>query len=301
MDNLFECIKCNYTTNKKSSMLNHLNRKNNCSKKIESFMYTDNEVYELSLIRKKEREQLYLQCDLCYKKYCNKYFLEKHKDICKCKNLENQNLNNNNNTFIENQNIENQNIQNQNIQCQNVQNTNKTFIENQNIYIILPNNTEAPIPFEKDWNLEHLNNYIKYALFMTKNKYSELLKKILENEKNLNVILDENHSVGYVYSEDNKYKNMEKKEIAFKSMEKLYNQLIKMKSELELDSFFQVHPMKREFFVAERKYEDYLENKQTQISVDECLNNIYSSKKKESYDLYNKIKDQLDLDTIDGF
>ena len=84
MDN-FECIRCGYTTNKKSSIIGHMNRKKICDRLLESLKYSDEEIYNLSLIRKKDRENSENKCKYCNKIYCNKYFLEKHiKDYCTC-------------------------------------------------------------------------------------------------------------------------------------------------------------------------------------------------------------------------
>ena len=50
MNNIYECMRCGYNTDKRSSMLTHINRKNKCPKKLDSFNYTDKEIYDLSLL-----------------------------------------------------------------------------------------------------------------------------------------------------------------------------------------------------------------------------------------------------------
>ena len=54
----------------------------------ELFNYTEEEIYKLSLVRKKDREKKStLKCNFCKKIYSTKYTLEKHQNKCKTKNL----------------------------------------------------------------------------------------------------------------------------------------------------------------------------------------------------------------------
>ena len=294
MNNIYECMRCGYNTDKRSSMLTHINRKNKCPKKLESFNYTEKEIYDLSLLKKCDRQESDLKCNFCNKNYCNKIFLEKHiKDLCKNKNTDT-------NT---NKNIEINNITQQKCQITNNNSCDITnnIIENQNIYVFnLPNLSNFPIPFDKEWSTDHINIYLKYALYMTGNKFTELLKKLLENDINLNVIMDKDDNTGYVYNSDNKYKNMEKSEIANLSMEKLFNQLNKIKEELFKDPFFQVNPIKREFFISERKYDDFINDSEMQKNVQKCINDIYIKKRDEAYKIYENNKESLNNKT-EGF
>jgi len=277
-------------------MLTHINRKNKCPKKLDSFNYTDKEIYDLSLLKKCDRQESDLKCKFCNKNYCNKVFLEKHiKDFCKNKKND---TNTNTNKNIEINNITQQKCQTTNNNSCDITNN---IIENQNIYVFnLPNLPNFPIPFDKEWSTDHINIYLKYALYMTGNKFTELLKKLLENDSNLNVIMDKDDNTGYVYNSDNKYKNMEKSEIANLSMEKLFNQLNKIKEELFKDPFFQVNPLKREFFISERKYDDFINDSETQKNVQKCINDIYIKKRDEAYKIYENNKESLNNKT-EGF
>ena len=78
MDNNFECVRCGYNTLKKSNILVHLNKKKKCIKRIESFIYSDEEVMTLSLIRKNNKTNLENICKYCNKTYTTKRFLMKH-------------------------------------------------------------------------------------------------------------------------------------------------------------------------------------------------------------------------------
>jgi len=260
-------------------MISHLNRKNRCEKCIESFKYCDEEIDKLSLIRKKDREIDEFRCNKCNKIYCNNFVLNKHiKEYCKVANNElNGDIINEGNTI----NIDKQ----QN----NTNNTNNTYnITNNNIYIL--NCSNIPVPFDKDWNTEHIDLYLKQLLLLADNKYTDLLKKILENKNNLNVILDKKTNIGYVYNSNNEYQNMEKSDIINMSMEKLHNELNKMKDEIETsESKIIIKYNDEEVNKIDTKYNDYINNKTTQRKVEECISDIFDTKKDDAHNLFNNI------------
>jgi hypothetical protein len=133
--------------------------------------------------------------------------------------------------------------------------------------------------------------YLKQLLLLAENKYTDLLKKILENKSNLNVILDKKTNIGYVYNSNKEYQNMDKSEIANLSMEKLYNQLNKIKDEVVTnDSKIAVKNINEESLKIEDKYNDYINNKNTQKKVEECITNIFDSKKEEAHEVFNNCK-----------
>ena len=166
-----------------------------------------------------------------------------------------------------------------------------TYIENQinnNIYIT--QNIVIPIPFDKEWNTDHIDIYLKQLLLLADNKYTDLLKKILENKNNLNVIYDKTTNVGYVYDSTNQYKNMEKNEIINLSMEKLYNQLNKIKDEIVCNnSKILVQKINDEFVIIEKKYNEYVCNKNIHKNVIDCISNIYDTKKDDAHQIFNNI------------
>lgn len=279
MNNIYECISCKYNTNRKSNMILHLNKKKKCNRTLESFNYSDKEIYDLSIIKKKDKEKSENKCKYCNKTYCNKYILEKHINNY-CKNIDIINEETNKNTYIENQ----QNIQN---------------IENQqNIFIT--QNITIPIPFDKEWNTEHMDLYLKQLLLLAENKYTDLLKKILENKSNLNVILDKKTNIGYIYNSNKEYQNMNKSEIVNISMEKLYNQLNKIKDEVVNNNFkISVKNINEESSKIEDKYQDYINNKNTHQKVEEYISDIFDSKKEDAHTLFNNFK-KID-DKIEGY
>ena len=169
---------------------------------------------------------------------------------------------------------------------------------NNNIYIInLPN---MPISFEKEWDTKHIDMYLKQLLLLTDNKYTELLKQILENKNNLNVIMDKNSEVGYVYDSGNNYKNMEKDEIANLSMKKLHNELNKIKDEVINNSKIPVD-IGKGILTIDNKYQEYVNNKDVQNSVNGHITDIFDQSKKEALEIYNNLNNKENKSKIEGY
>jgi transcriptional regulator with PAS, ATPase and Fis domain len=143
--------------------------------------------------------------------------------------------------------------------------------------------------------------YLKQLLLLAENKYTDLLKKILENKSNLNVILDKKTNLDYVYNSNKEYQNMDKSEIANLSMEKLYNQLNKIKDavknineeSLKIEDKYKDKNwnecVSSSIFsgVYEGKYRFFINNKNTQKEIEECITNIFDSKKDEAHEVFN--------------
>jgi len=290
MNNYYECARCDYKTNKKSSMITHINKKKICNKKIESFKYSDQELYNLSFQMKYNKENiLENKCDYCNKTYVTKHTLNRHiEKYCKKEKKINEKIEQ------KSVNIEN----NTNNIVNNIDNSVDNTVNN--IYII--NNINMPITFDKDWNTEHMDIFLKQLLLLAENKYTDLLKKLLENKKNLNVILDKKTNIGYVYNGDNEYKDVEKDKIVSMSMEKLYNQLNKMKDEvLSNEGIINIKNMGQESKKIEDKYNDFINNKNTQKKVGECISDIFDTQKDEAIKFFENNQDNQDNDKIDGY
>lgn len=304
-DNFYECLRCKFITNRKSSMKDHLNRKKKCIKTLDAFQYNDDECDIISLIKKGDRKKNKFKCNHCLKSYCNNYVLEKHiKTYCKKKD-ENNLINNYDETIIDNiDDIDNNinkdksnkiinNINNVK-HVNNVNNVNTTNIENQhniinNIIIIPGMGNNIPIPFDKDWITEHIDIHLKHLILLGNHKYTDLLKKILENKNNLNVIIDKDQNIGFVYNSDNTYKNMEKSEIVNLSMEKLKNELHRIKDDVINNSSIEADFTKEQTSIIDNKYEIYKNDKQIQKSVEELLTDIYDKNKDDAIEFYNKL------------
>ena len=164
----YTCYRCFYSTDKKSSFINHANRKSICKRTQESYKYSELELVSL-VDNQLENKDITFNCKLCNKIFLEKYNLNKH--------IKTHNINN---SIIGDNNI----IQNINI------------------------NINTPIPFDKDWDLSQISELNIYKLLFSKFMYSKLLEEILKNEINLNVIIENESDSGLVYKNDNdKYVN----------------------------------------------------------------------------------------------
>ena len=297
MDNNFECIRCMYTTDKLKNIKYHLNRKIKCDKtNLACMNYTDEEIEEASLIRINKRNNI--KCEFCKKTYTNKITLFTHqKNYCKkiTKELLDDTIKNNNEDAKD---IKNEIDEIDVKYPKDAKDTviNETNIINNNITNNIIN-INLPISFDKEWNIEHIDNYLKTLLLICDNKFTFFLDNVLKNKINLNVVLDKNMSEAYVFT-DNEYKNIEKDELLSKSMEKIYNHLIKIKDEFNDTQDNCNDIIKQEVISLNQKYGDYLKNDTIKDYVHEYLSDIYDSNKKEAYELYVEFKNK---NMITGF
>ena len=65
----YVCMRCSYETNFKENMKSHLGRITKCSKNINSFVKSDKELYNLSLIPNKDKSKNIFNCKICNKNY----------------------------------------------------------------------------------------------------------------------------------------------------------------------------------------------------------------------------------------
>jgi hypothetical protein len=194
----YKCINCNiFNTKNLKDLIRHFNTKKKCIRSLEFLDYSKDQVLFLSLlptnidITKNEvdffknisildsnKEELIniiindttkknlKNCKYCNKIFENNIYLRKH-IILEC--------------FI--------NIINKNI-------INKDLYNTTNVTIKIKN----PIPFNEDWNLKKLSEDEKISLLHSMRMYTNFLKKILENDENLNVIIDK--EIAYVYENE---------------------------------------------------------------------------------------------------
>lgn len=295
MDNNFECIRCMYTTDKLKNMKYHLNRKVKCNvTNLVCINYTDEEIEEESLIRINKRNNI--KCEFCKKTYTNKITLLIHqKNNCKKINKGPSNENDKINTEYAKDAKDTKDTKDTIINETNI-------INNNNITNNITNNIiniNLPISFDKEWNIEHIDNYLKTLLLICDNKFTFFLDNVLKNKINLNVVLDKNMSEAYVFT-DNEYKNIEKDELLSKSMEKIYNHLIKIKDEFNDTQDNCNEIINKEVISLNQKYGDYLQNDNIKDYVHEYLSDIYDSNKKEAYELYVEFKNK-NKNMITGF
>ena len=300
---VYKCIKCNYESDKFRNMKKHMNIKKNCIKNFNIIDCSDNEVIVCSLISDYKNKNLdmnkiknykftYKYKDLLYEKIDN---IEKNKlKICNycnldCKNMyllrehiiyecfENQMINQYENIREKEQHINNINninniIDNNGIVKINSDNTNIT-----NNYILNINN---PIPFDNNWDISEINEASKANIILSKYMYTILLKEILNNENNLNVIIDKNKNIGIVYKNDiDRYIRMEIKEIAGETMNKLKDSLLKITDELKNKEIYDESILDYKNKDIKNKHACYINNPETNKNVIHHLTCMYDDVK----------------------
>lgn len=286
------CIRCNYNTDRKTDMDKHLKRKIKCaSSHIEIFNKSDDEIYDLSMKPHKPIKEK-INCE-----YCNKIFSRidnlKFHQKTSCKNNKGFQDDDNKNKFSKYQ----TNIQSQtNIQQQ---------INNYNNIIIINQNNKLN-PFDEKWIVDHIDILKKYEIIFNDNKYTNLLKEILLNKENLNIVIDSKSNSGIVYKNDEElFVKMKLKEIIDKSMEKLYQQLKLYFEENNTDEYIQQNKdlitlTRREKYLMESKYKKYNNDTDVKNKVSELLSGIFNDNKKDSIEIANNIienKKNIDKNT----
>jgi hypothetical protein len=291
----YECFRCKYRSKRNSDMKRHLNRKVKCPKNIDSYTYSDEDLYNMSLILHEDdviddnteitdisNSDTNLQNNIC--KYCFKIFsrpdnVKRHqKNFCK-KSI-------NKNDIIKP--YQNQNIINNITNIDNHTN-NQT---NNNIIIINTNNTSLK-PFDGEWTIEHIDSYLKQLILLSETKYTDLLDEILKNKENLNVIIEKDSNSGLVYKNENElYVNMKVKEIIDLSMQKLYEQLSSLYSNVlnnQISYKINTNLIENEKKILDNKFEDYCNNNDTQNIVSNLFTNIYEKNKFEAIKMSDNI------------
>ena len=338
--NKYKCERCFYETNLYANMIRHINRKLKCKKRIESYQYSNDQLFILSIlsrdicIEKEELEKYKKSCllydnkdsimDILSNINCN--FIKDcefcSKEFSKCEDLKKHiildcfldNLNSNNDTKeeikINNETNVNESIINitNNENSNNTNNTNNTnnITNNININVEL----KCPISFTEDWDLSEISEDSKMYILFQKSVYTRLLDKILQNNKNLNVIIDDiNSKTGLVYNNDvDKYKEFELESIISKTMEKLekhlfqisketteiidknFNEIIKkgLKTEIDKSNKF-IH----------KKYVDYrLNNNNVKPLVNEYIKGVYHKNSEKAIEKLNEYQKEI---LKDGF
>ena len=215
-------------------------------------------------------------CKKCNKIFSRKYTLTRH-NLKHCK-LINENENNNN-TNILNNNSYNTNNNTNNIETQNIINFNFNLMKS----------------FNEQWDVSSMDNFLKLALMLSSNKYTNTLKSILENDNNLNVIFDKNNEYGLIYNkEDKKFTNMKINEIIELSMEKLNKHLEEFHNEIS-DSLKNVNLNIDPEIIdivkdkIDKKYTTYKKNNEVKNGVNNIISDIFNEKYDYTKEICNKL------------
>jgi len=342
MTSYYECKRCFHKFSQKNDIFRHLNRKKICNRALLSYQLYDNcdseSLSDLSFVKiKNEKKDIY--CDYCDKSFCNIKSLDKHLDgKCKImldKNIKNEidntkakssndlieeikaakiikesKLSNNmpvatelnitkdtENTIFKSNYIENLHQTNNNISDSNVTHIKDSNITNINLNINLINS------FDEDWNTTHIDDKIKFILLCQNSKFTSTLEKILENEVNQNVLIDNNNLKGLVYK-DKKLINMDIKDIVKNTMDKLFNQLSTFKKDIINNEHFSINHdiINEEMNLIDKKFEDFkLDKDNVSNKVNNCITDIYNKKRENTIQNFTMIVDKNEEDDEEGY
>ena len=270
----YQCIRCSFKTNRKSIIINHLNKKNKCEKNLNVYFLPNDIIYEMSIIPIELIDNNY-QCKYCLKNFSCNYNLNRHIKNCKFKDKKSDNI------------LKKFNIYNQ-IDI-------KKYINNFYNLTILKYFEENKIynSFYKSWNINHIDLLTKKLLFISNDKYSDLLRKILENDKNINIIYDKNESYGYLINDNNDIELIDKKKIVNETMKKIINTFSIFKNYLDDDKIIDKFLLIKENDIINDKYNSFLTNNIVSMKVENIILNLYYEKFQEIqnsalYDICNK-------------
>jgi len=280
----YECRKCHHKTKQKIEMIRHFNRKSKCIINNDDFLkYTEEELYELSIIKNydknnKNLEEYKLNCNSCNAIFHNKSNLNRH--IKKC--------------FIKYTNI----INNTN----NTNNTNTTLNQQNNIININFNLFKS---FDDEWDLSKIDKTVRDMLVLSNIQYTKTLEHILDNNSNLNVMFNDNSNSGIVYkNESERFQKMTVTDIIDKSMDKLhkqlevfYDDLKNTKDEYMLDDIF----LNKVKDTTDKKYSDFKTDKDVNLKVKELITNIYNNKKNETLKMYELLCNADEKNFLEGY
>lgn len=284
------CKRCKKLMSQKIEMERHLSKIVPCAILDKNNTFTDAELYRMSM------EKIVLKdssdddsknipvnyCERCDKFFHNRSNLIKHlrKNVCE-KNIEKRVKNT-------------QNIGIQNIMNGDIHNT------NQNIVI----NINYPRGFDEDWDVSKIDNNLKEKLLMSDTKFSKTLENILENERNLNVILCGDDAGVVFKTNKNKYEPMSINDIIEKSMEKIFGHLLDFcedikKSEKEIKDNELIDYITKNLKI---KYRDFTKVEKIKELVKNSFSSIYNERKEMAEKKYLEIqKIEDDPDQINDY
>lgn len=323
MSSLYICKKCEYKTSNYNDLKKHINIKKKCPKNIESINYSDDQLLILSLLPyidnkhiinidevkhlnestflyKNKKELLNIldnidknklkKCKFCEMTFNKIIDLRKHLLL----NCFYEQLNNKKNIDIEKNPINSNNIYNNSLNTVNTINSNN--INNNNVNLLYFD-IKTPVSFDENWDMSKIDK--KSNITCSNVMYTRLLKELLENENNLNVVIDNENESGIVYkNNEDKYIQMKSNEIADTTMKKLKNCLneINEYNKGEIMSEILTHSRR----IIEKKHIDYMKDENTKNIVQKLICNIYQTKKKDALDILNNIQKNLNHTEINN-
>jgi len=281
----YECKRCFYQCYQKNDMIKHLNKKKLCIRLFESFKYSDEDLYNLSIIRiypNQNELNKDIQCENCLKYFGSKNNLLRHnKTPCKKVSIP---------TYYEEYNNEFGNSNNKVIEKEPLIINNVTNIVNNNIINFNINIVKS---FDDEWDVSKIDNHLKLLLLMNDSKFTKTLENILDNDINLNVLIDNTGEFGLVYKENN-FEPMDIKEIVKRSMNKIYVQLTKFHQEITEENDknnIKINNLEEEKKAIDIKYNEFISNKRIEEKVTEYIKSIYNKRREDTLRICNEIKE----------
>jgi hypothetical protein len=223
----YRCERCFYKSDKYPSIIKHILVKKQCSKQIESYKYSDDQLLILSLLPHYDNKSSVNEDDLNKYEKTDVLFNNKLELINIVKNINKNNLKTCifcNEEFKKIDDLRRHiilscffNDKNNKIQ-NNIINSNNTTINSNNVTNITNNITnninvkiDPPIPFSEDWDVSDISKNEKIFYLFQNSIYTSFLEKILQNKNNLNVIIENiNNEYGSYtqFIDDQKHKYM---------------------------------------------------------------------------------------------
>ena len=277
----YECKKCFHQTKQKIEMKRHLDRLTKCiTSNVDALKYSDEELYNMSLTKLKlEKKHI---CENIDNKVINKVINnDEFKFICYKCNLKFHNKSN-----------LNRHINTKKCNEQYVNITNNNTVNQQNNIINI--NLNILRSFEDDWDISKIDEKLRKTLLESHMKYTNTLEKILDNDVNLNVIINQNENAGIVYTDGpQRFKPMSIDDIVDKSMDKLHRQLNYFYNDIknQTNNYYSIDEniLNEIKNTTNKKYEDFKLNKNINSKVKDCITNIYNNKKNETLKIYETL------------
>ena len=258
MSNNYICYRCSFETDRKSVIIQHLSKKKQCIKNIHYYFLQNDILKQASLMIHNTKEFI---CKYCYKYYCNKYNLDRHQEKCNKKN----------DNFID---IYDKYKFQTDLSIKDIM----LKFNHYSVNNYFKKNTITQ-SFDKSWCLNHIDLLTRKLLFLSSEKYSDLLIKILENEKNINALFDKNETFGYILNNNGDYEMICKKIFLERLLKKLYITLKEFKIYLqENDKHIDLSSLKKEDEVIDTKYVYFFRSKELYHRVFHFVFNIYHQK-----------------------
>ena len=327
----YKCKICNYSSRWFKDMKKHLEKTTICKMKpnlyfensidqniILSLLPDDERLKDLIIkVKSKDYKDLYQSrrrllmrrlsgheddkkcCSYCNKKFSKIQELREHVLIdCFLEEIleKNNNSSNDNTTSVIN-NIDNSHTIDNSQKITNITNidnsTNITNIDNSTNIIL---NIQTPISFDKSWDISDIDTLSKKLEILCSDVvYTKLLKKILENKNNLNVIYDKKNNIGFVYKNENeKYIDMDINDIVDTSMKKLHENLLEINGHVKNHKNDKNHPEYAEYCIDKEikinnKFTEFQDKFSVKKNVVSMISEILHDKKDESTEIFENI------------